>query len=240
MVYVKMNPRIRRGYGGNILIWCMIIALALSGCGKTETETGLKTLPNLTTVKQPITVTAIDLSKQPYLGDPNAPVKVVEFADFKCPACKNWKDKYMDSFKRDFVDTGMVQLYFVNFAFIDRDSYQAAAAGEAIYRQLGNEGFWQFYNQLYASQGKETDIWATKSFLLDFVEKNMSGVNVAQFKDDLANDTYLFDVKEDYKLAGALGVNGTPKFMVNGRLLPNSSYEGLITAINADTVGDGK
>lgn len=139
----------------------------------------------------------------------------------------------MDTFKRDFVDTGKVQLSFVNFAFIDRDSYQAAAAGKAIYRQLVNEGFWTYYNKLYANQGNETEVWATKTFLLNFVKKQLPNVDTEQLKHDLAQDTYLFEVKEDYKLAGALGVIGTPKFMVNGKLLPNSSYEELTTAIHS-------
>ncbi|MNV83906.1 hypothetical protein D3C71_1777430 [compost metagenome] len=43
----------------------------------------------------------------------------------------------------------------------------------------------------------------------------------------------MFDVKEDFKIAGSYGVNGTPKFMVNGTLLPDSSYEGLTAAIEA-------
>ncbi|MNJ01362.1 hypothetical protein D3C73_1609750 [compost metagenome] len=43
----------------------------------------------------------------------------------------------------------------------------------------------------------------------------------------------MYDVKEDFKIAGAYGVNGTPKFMVNGVLLQDSSYEGLTAAIES-------
>lgn len=49
MVLGKMNPRNKWGFGGSILIWCVVIALALSGCEKSETNAGLDTLPNLTT-----------------------------------------------------------------------------------------------------------------------------------------------------------------------------------------------
>lgn len=58
----------------------------------------------------------------------------------------------MQRFIRDYVDTGKVEYYFMNFAFIDRDSYLAASAGEAIYHQ-SNEKFWEYATKLYDNQG---------------------------------------------------------------------------------------
>lgn len=69
-------------------------------------------------------------------------------------------------------------------------------------------------------------------FLLDLVKENMKDIDYDLFEKDLKSHTYMLDVKEDYKTAGHYGVNGTPQFMVNGELLPDSSYEGLANAIN--------
>ncbi|WP_339243690.1 thioredoxin domain-containing protein [Paenibacillus sp. FSL R10-2796] len=187
-------------------------------------------LPNYTDVKGSIVVDGLKYEKQPHLGSPDAKVKVIEFADFKCPACKMWTEKYLDTFIKDYVDTGKVELFFMNFAFLDRDSYLAASAGEAIYKQ-SNEKFWEYLHKLYANQGDESEIWATQKFILKFVKNNIEGIDYAQFETDLKNHTYMFDVKEDFKIAGSYGVNGTPKFMVNGVLLQDSSYEGLAAAI---------
>ncbi|OMC79018.1 disulfide bond formation protein DsbB [Paenibacillus odorifer] len=188
-------------------------------------------LPNYTDVKGSIVVDGLKYEKQPHLGSPDAKVKVIEFADFKCPACKMWTEKYLDTFIKDYVDTGKVELFFMNFAFLDRDSYLAASAGEAIYKQ-SNEKFWEYLHKLYANQGDESQIWATQKFILKFVKNNIEGIDYAQFETDLKNHTYMFDVKEDFKIAGSYGVNGTPKFMVNGVLLQDSSYEGLAAAID--------
>ena len=188
-------------------------------------------LPNYTDVKGSIVVDGLKYEKQPHLGSPDAKVKVIEFADFKCPACKMWTEKYLDTFIKDYVDTGKVELFFMNFAFLDRDSYLAASAGEAIYKQ-SNEKFWEYLHKLYANQGDESEIWATQNFILKFVKNNIEGIDYAQFETDLKNHTYMFDVKEDFKIAGSYGVNGTPKFMVNGVLLQDSSYEGLAAAID--------
>ncbi|MNW01166.1 hypothetical protein D3C71_1967650 [compost metagenome] len=50
----------------------------------------------------------------------------------------------------------------------------------------------------------------------------------------------MLDVKEDFKTAGSLGVNGTPKFMVNGILLQDSEYKSLTAAIDKELEQAGK
>lgn len=214
-----------------VVLLTLILVFVLTG-SKSSGTAELDNLPNYTDVKGKIVVDGLKYEKQPRLGSDKAKVKVIEFADFKCPACKNWTATYLDTFIRDYVDTGKAQLYFMNFAFIDRDSYLAASAGEAIYKQ-SNEKFWEYLHKLYANQGDESKIWATQKFILGFVKDNIDGIDYGQFEQDLKNHTYMYDVKEDFKIAGAYGVNGTPKFMVNGVLLPDSSYEGLSAAIEA-------
>lgn len=192
----------------------------------------LDKLPNYTDVEGRIVVDGLKYEKQPHLGSRDAKIKVIEFADFKCPVCKEWTESYLDTFIKEYVDTGKVELYFMNFAFLDRDSYLAASAGEAIYKQ-SNEKFWEYVHELYANQGDESEIWATEKFILKFVKDHIDGIDYAQFEQDLRNQTFMYDVKEDFKIAGSYGVNGTPKFMVNGVLLPDSSYKGLSAAIEA-------
>lgn len=216
-----------------VVIVLLIGALVFMATKNNDSDAAeLGNLPNYTDVKGKIVVDGLKYEKQPHLGSENARVKVIEFADFKCPACKKWTETYLDTFIKDYVDTGKVQFYFMNFAFIDRDSYLAASAGEAIYKQ-SNEKFWEYVHKLYANQGDESKIWATQKFMLNFVKNNIEGIDYDQFEQDLKNHTYMYDVKEDFKIAGSYGVNGTPKFMVNGVLLPDSSYEGLTAAIEA-------
>lgn len=217
--------------GSLIFIGVLVITLAvvfLKDTGSFE----LKDLPNYTEIKGDYTAKGLKYEKQPHLGDPNAKVKVVEFADFKCPACKKWEETYMDQLQQEYIDTGKIELFFVNYAFIDRDSIMAASAGEAIAAQ-SNEKFWEFKRKLYEHQGDETKIWATPSFLLDFVKKNIEGIDYDRFAKDLKENTYMLPVKEDFKTGGYYGVNGTPQFMVNGELLPSASYEDLTAAIEA-------
>ncbi|MBW4839811.1 MAG: DsbA family protein [Paenibacillaceae bacterium] len=215
-----------------ILIGALVITLAIVFL-KDSGSTSLKDLPNYTEIKGNYAAEGLKYEKQPHLGDPSAKVKVIEFADFKCPACKKWEEIYMSQLQKDYIDTGKMELFFTNYAFIDRDSIMAASAGEAIAAQ-SNEKFWEFKSKLYANQGEETKIWATPDFLLNFVKKNLEGIDYDRFEKDLKEHTYMLPVKEDFKTAGYYGVNGTPQFMVNGELLPSSSYEELAAAIEAE------
>ncbi|MFD1903481.1 thioredoxin domain-containing protein [Paenibacillus rhizoplanae] len=99
-------------------------------------------MPNYTEIKGKYNAEGLKYEKkQPRMGNANAKVKIIEFADFKCPACKKkWKEANWDSLKKEFLDTGKAEIYFINYAFIDRDSILAASAGEAIAKQ-NNEKF---------------------------------------------------------------------------------------------------
>ncbi|WP_438349407.1 DsbA family protein [Paenibacillus sp. FA6] len=213
-----------------VLVALLVLMAVLN---KSQNSSALEDLPNYTEIRGEMNLDQIDYSRQPHLGSGTTGIQVIEFADFKCPACMMWDGAYFEKLKEEFVDTDKIDLYFMNFAFIDRDSILAAAAGESIYQQ-NNDAFWQYKSLLFENQGIEKDIWATEKFLLQFVKDNITGIDYDQFKSDLKNHTHALDVKEDFKLAGSLGVNGTPKFMVNGRLLPSSSYEDLVAAIEAE------
>ncbi|MCW3793987.1 DsbA family protein [Paenibacillus sp. LS1] len=211
-----------------IVVCAMAILLAFM-----NKEDSLDTLPNYTLDKEKIVVDGFNYENQPVLGSPQAKVKVIEFADFKCPACRNWSSDHFQTLKRDYIDTGKVQFYFANYAFLDRDSYLAGIAGEAIYQQ-SNEKFWEFYELLYQNQGDPTTIWATPKFLVDLVKQNMEGIDMELFQKNLKNFDYLHQVKEDYKIGGYYGVNGTPTFFINDQIVRISSYEDLFRQI--DTV----
>lgn len=224
-----------------IVIGVVVIVLSFLFLRDSEAPeaTSLKDLPNYTEIKGDYEAQGLKYEKQPHLGNPEAKVKVMEFADFKCPACMEWEAAYMDQLQQEFIDTGKVEFFFTNYAFIDRDSIMAASAGEAIAAQ-SNEKFWEFKKKLFANQGDETKIWATPEFLLDFTKKHIDGIDYEQFARDLQDHTYMLAVKEDFKTAGYYGVNGTPQFMVNGELLPSSSYEELVAAIEAALAAEGE
>lgn len=165
--------------------------------------------------KVEVTVGDFDLQSQPYIGDNNAAVTVIEFSDFKCPSCKNWSLNEFPALKKEFIDTGKIKFYFINFPFLGPDSIEAALAGETIFQQDPDK-FWEFKELLFEHQGEGKQVWATEEFLIDLVQKEITGIDHEQFKKELQETKHLFEVKKDFKIAAGNGIYGTPTFVVNG------------------------
>ncbi|QSF44928.1 thioredoxin domain-containing protein [Paenibacillus tianjinensis] len=206
---------------------CSILLILIN-----DKESELEKLPALMDASGKINITVGDfqLSTQPYIGDTNAPIKVIEFADFKCPACKQWELSSFPKFKQKFIDSGKVQFYFINFPFLGPDSIEAAVAAETVYNQ-NPEAFWDFKTKLYQSQGKEKTIWATEKFILKFARNNIDAIDFDLFKKDLKDHNYLLNVKKDFKISAANGIYGTPSFIVNGTRVDSSELENKILSL---------
>ncbi|MFC7442886.1 DsbA family protein [Laceyella putida] len=176
----------------------------------------------------------INYEGQPSIGNANAPVKLVEFGDFKCPTCKAFHDMIYPQLKKDYIDTGKVQMTFINYQFLGEDSVTAGIAGESIFKQ-NPEAFWKFYDAIYTHQGKESEKWATPEFLVDLTKKNIPEVNAEQLSKDLLGKAYEKEVLADNKLAQNYKVDGVPAIFVNGTKLENGmDYEALKKAIDAE------
>jgi protein-disulfide isomerase len=158
-------------------------------------------------------------ANQPAIGAQNAPIKIVEFADFKCPSCKQFDQTVFPQLKKDFIDKGDVQLFFMNYPIIspDTDSRTAAMAGEAVYHQNPAE-FWKFYEAVYAAQGDENTNWATSDFLVQVARQAQLKVDYAKLKKEIDDQAYAQNVKEDEAIADKLGVNSTPTLFINGKM----------------------
>lgn len=211
---------------GLVIMLTVILTMVLV----TMDRQNIEELPSYTDYKQDIIVDGFKYEEQPHLGDPAAKVKIFEFADFKCPACKQWTEENFSTLKKEYIDTGKVEFFFMNYAFLDRDSILAGIAGEAVFKQ-SNDKFWEFYEHIFKKQGDESEIWATPSFLLSLIKKNISGLDIDQLEHDITNHVFLPNVKEDYKIGGFYGVNGSPTFIVNGKIVRSNAYKDIQEAI---------
>ncbi|TCS96696.1 DsbA family protein [Hazenella coriacea] len=174
-----------------------------------------------------------DYEGQPTLGDANAPVKIMEFGDYRCPSCKLFNDEVYPQLKKEYIDTGKVQFTFVNFQFMN-DSFQAGEAGEAIFKQ-NPEAFWKYHHLMYANQENHPAGSWTHEFIIDFVKKEIPEVNVEQLSKDLKDGTYKAVVEKDNQLARKVPVESVPAAYVNGRFVNNSmDYEQLKKVIEEE------
>lgn len=88
------------------------------------------------------------------LGNPDAPITIVEFADFNCPHCQDYKST-VDQVLEELVEPGLAKFEFRVYPILGADSVYYAQLLECTADQLGAEGFWRAHEELFyhASRG---------------------------------------------------------------------------------------
>jgi protein-disulfide isomerase len=114
------------------------------------------------------------------VGDPDAPVEIIEYGDLACPACKLAAETTVPEAIDTFVRDGQAKLVFRPIAFIHPLTSERGALGaEAAAMQ---DAMWPFVELIYRNQGNERDDWLTEDVMLDAVEA--LGLDADQWKQD--------------------------------------------------------
>lgn len=160
-------------------------------------------------------------------GSLTAPVVIVEFSDFGCPACKSFHP-VVEEIIRDYPNN--VAWAYRHFPLPQhRNADQAAAASQVA----GEQGkFWEYGKVLFENQGN-----FDKDELIDYARQ--IGLDTEKFENDLRNSAFDEIVNEDIAYATQVGVNSTPTFFLNGRQLRLSSLDQLRTEVERELEKQG-
>lgn len=183
-----------------ILLWISTFAFQTDGDAETESI-------------QPIMLSS---EGQPTMGSPDAPVKIIEFADFKCPQCKQFHMKIFPELKSEYIDTGKVQFTYINVSEIGPDSETASYVGEAIFLR-DPKAFWDYCQMVYKEQGSYQSVWATKSYLFEQISKNMKGISLEQLSKDVNSSSVSLAINLDNQLMKKANLKAVPAILVNGK-----------------------
>jgi protein-disulfide isomerase len=150
---------------------------------------------------------AVAVAGHPSRGADDAPVTIVAFSDFECPYCTKGAAN-LERLSAEFGDD--VRIVFRNMPLpMHPNADRAAIAAAAAHRQ---GKFWEMHDALFATQGR---------FAPDDLEAlaDEAGLDLAQYRRDIADPALSAAVERDIADAKALGIRGTPSFLVNGRLV---------------------
>jgi protein-disulfide isomerase len=145
----------------------------------------------------------------PIMGDPYAPVTILEWGDYQCTFCHNFHQSTLNSIKQDFIETGKVKLVFKDFPLNGPDSVLAA---EAAYCAQDQEKYWQYHDELYKNWGGENTGWVTRTSLDTFAKT--VGIDLIQFNQCLDVHKYNERVNQMYNFGRDLGIDATPSFLI--------------------------
>jgi len=173
---------------------------------------------------------AVDLGSLPVLGDQNAPVAIVEFADFQCPFCGRFHQTITSQLKKEYIDTGKVKFAYRDFAFLGQESLWAANAARCASEQ---GKFWQYHDTLFEKQSGENQGAFSKDNLKRFARE--LALDTAKFNACVDSDKYEDAVNTDVNAGRQFGVQGTPATFVNGILISGAQpYAVFKQAIEAE------
>ncbi|HET6622703.1 MAG TPA: DsbA family protein [Candidatus Saccharimonadales bacterium] len=166
------------------------------------------------------------------VGDADSKVVFIEYGDYQCPICGSVAQPLKDTLQ-PYIEQGKIAFVFRNYPLtsIHPNTLAAASAAEAA----GLQGkYWQMHDKLYESQ----DAWANaapdqRQTYFDGYAQDL-GLNVDQFRTDMASKQVSRHVARDRALGEKINVTGTPTFVLNGKKLESSINSALQNGDSAE------
>jgi protein-disulfide isomerase len=157
----------------------------------------------------------------PYIGDENAPITIVEFSAYACPYCAR---HFVSTFQPLLDNYGQyIRYVYRDLPIINPDvSLSASLAAECADEQ---NNFWDFHNTLFQNQDK-----LGREFYISTAQSE--GLDITQFTTCFDDQKYMDEVTDDYYAGEGLNITGTPTFWINGEIisgaLPYDRFERVI------------
>ena len=177
-------------------------------------DTGKTVTPTPTPTTK--TETKIDIENEPFKGDENAEIVIVEFSDYACPFCAKFAINTLPK---------IMENYNVRFVYKDfplpMHGEVAIKAHEAANCAADQGKYWEYHDILFQRQSEWKD---NASKFIDYAK--MLNLNVDEFQACLDSGKYREEVMQDVEEGKQLGIRGTPTFFINGeRLVGAVPYE---------------
>ncbi|MDD5084146.1 MAG: thioredoxin domain-containing protein [Candidatus Moranbacteria bacterium] len=153
-------------------------------------------------------------------GKAEAPVTLIEYSDFQCPACAAYAP-LVKNLGQDFPDTLKIVYRYFPLTSIHKNATISAKAAEAAHRQ---GKFWEMQELLFQHQND----WAKSENPTDSFQSYAQaiGLNIDQFNADMQDASIIDPIKSDEAMGSEANIPGTPSFFLNGKKIENpEDYE---------------
>ena len=146
------------------------------------------------------------------LGNPNAPVKMEEYASVTCSHCGRFHTEVFPAFKAKYIDTGKVHYTFNEFL---TDPAAVAVAGFLTARCAGKDKYFSVIDALFRSQEEMYRTQDPRGTLLKVAQS--AGMTETQFNACVNDEKALTAIEARVKAAQERGISSTPSFFINGK-----------------------
>ncbi len=181
-------------------------------------EIEIKTAPTPQPARQPTQPSApqifkVSLDDDPVMGNPNAPVTVVEYSDFQCPFCSRFFQQTLPLIEENYIDTGKVKFVYKDLPL---DSLHPNARAAHIAAECADEQgkFWEYHDALFEKQPQWSNL-ASSELQNTFTQfATEMGLQAASFEACLNSPDIADEVNGDFLEAVSFGATGTPTFFI--------------------------
>lgn len=192
--------------------YLILLAIAVVGGGLLywQVRRGVPSIP------ANVTVTVSDTAgfQGYFLGDPNAPVVITEYADYQCPGCQNFDMVQFPDIIRQLIETGRVRWRYRDFPlnmhpFARLAAHSAACADD-------QDRYWQQHALIYQGQGDWSRQSEPSGTFRGYAER--AGLDLKAYDECMMSAKYAGRIQASYDEAIRVGVNSTPTFLIGDRL----------------------
>jgi|SRR5688572_4370128 protein-disulfide isomerase len=205
-----------KGGGGKRVFYLALVILLVAGIA---TLSYLASRPK-GTVSQADS-TAVPITNQGHvIGSDTAPVEVVEFGDFECPACGNFANLTEPDVRARLVNTGLIRFRFMDYPLpMHKNTWNAHSAAWCA----GEQGkFWEMHDVIFQNQ----DRWSAEATrrpdgILSGLARQV-GLNMDQYENCVSSRKYYPQIQANLDEAIRRGVPSTPTFVIGNRQIAST------------------
>lgn len=202
--------------GSSNTLFYVLGAVAVIGIGVVAYNAGSSAFSSAVTAPIELEISSdeelVTLAQGVSMGDPSAPVTILEFGDYQCPGCAAFALQAKPPIKQQFVDTGEAEFVFYDFPLISIHPNAFLAARAA--RCAGDQGgFWEYHDLLFRNQVR----WATANMPSSAFEDYaaQTGLDEGDFGSCLNSDRFADVVTANMELGNRMSVGSTPTVLIN-------------------------
>lgn len=223
------------GIGAGITAAVILVAFFTLGM-TAEKELVIEPAPTIQESGPPkVTMMTFLDNGSPILGNPDAPITLVEFGDYQCHYCNVFFHNTEERILKNYVETGKVKMIFKDYNIIGPDSVTASHGAHCA----NDQGlFWEYHDKLYNNWSGENNGWASSENLFKFAQE--IGLNMDQWSECMVNSKHSEIILASNQDAKMLELTGTPSFFVidpNNKVTklfgaqPYSQFENIFNSI---------
>ena len=185
----------------------------------------LKILQNQLPTEQSNLTMKISVDNDPIIGNPDAPITIIEFSDFQCPFCARFYTQTLPLIYEEYIEPGKVKLVFRDYPI---QSIHPNAVPAAVASECANEQgkFKEMHDMLFEKQNE----WSKQKTAdaLSLFSQYATKIQLEQevFDSCLTSGKYIEEIRKDLEDGQNYGISGTPGFFVGNDEIGYVKMEG--------------